>query len=665
MPRGHHSKVSSRNSTHSDRLPDALKNIDFELEDFLEHRPRTTQQIRLFKLLHLQIVENFSSCIILLNLLVIVLETDNVDLVEHVNWMFEVSNYIFLAIYSVEWCLRLFVYREDFWPDRWHLLDTFIIAADYFMILLALFVDSAPSLGWLRIFRLLRVGRSIKVMIAFPKLSLMVKGLFHAVEVIFWGCSLLSLTLVIFAIFAVQVVQPVNSRVTQNGLYEACERCPRAFESVPQSMLTFWQQIVTGDSWGQVSMPIIEEAPWTACFFGAVFAVINLMVLNIVLAVVVDSSQQVSLQDAAERAKEQQKIYMHHAKQLTHLCHDLDIDHSGELSKQELLNAFTTQPKFKELMYYMQIDINDCEAVFCMLDTDRSGAIDYQEFIVELTKMRTNDQSTMMMFLKYYVCEIRRMLGEAMESDNFKGALSGISMPKPPDLQAQHTMVCVPAEPTAAEALLASQPSAVAAREAAPEAAPEPQETLAPESTTARLAGDVECEICETLRDVQRTLNEDLVMMIQELAKKADAQSLLLSSLDLTATSLWRVEPLGALGDCSGGLENGNGLPLPQIIPPALVPQPPDKNQAQAAPQIRSPSNASGSSGGKRARRSPAPPPPVPLCGPPERLCSEVQTIGPSCGTSGSLLTVPTEQLPSGRRAEANGPNSGSGSRAR
>lgn len=85
-------------------------------------------------------------------------------------------------------------------------------------------------------------------------------------------------------------MQPVNLRVAETGVYEGCERCPRAFETTFSATMTFVQQIVAGDSWGLVTIPIIEEEPWMAFFFGSVFILVQLMVMNVILSMVVESS---------------------------------------------------------------------------------------------------------------------------------------------------------------------------------------------------------------------------------------------------------------------------------------------------------------------------------------------------------------------------------------
>ncbi len=44
----------------------------------------------------------------------------------------------------------------------------------------------------------------------------------------------------------------VSQEVATRGHYDDCERCSRAFESVAQSALTFTQQVIAGDAWGEV-----------------------------------------------------------------------------------------------------------------------------------------------------------------------------------------------------------------------------------------------------------------------------------------------------------------------------------------------------------------------------------------------------------------------------
>merc|ERR1711972_684873 len=110
----------------------------------------------------------------------------------------------------------------------------------------------------------------------------------------FWGSLLIFFTLGLFSIAGVVLIHPINHEVAASGIYEGCERCPRAFASVGQTMVTLSQQLLLGDSWGQVSIPIIEHSPLSAIYFISSYLLICLVLLNVILAVVVDSSNQTS-----------------------------------------------------------------------------------------------------------------------------------------------------------------------------------------------------------------------------------------------------------------------------------------------------------------------------------------------------------------------------------
>merc|ERR1719498_2235087 len=102
---------------------------------------------------------------------------------------------------------------------------------------------------------------------------------------------MICLVLTVWGILAVQLIHPINTHIaeTKPEIYDGCDRCPRAFSTVFDSALTFWKQLVAGDSWGQLCEPIIEEAPWTSIFFMLVLVTLNLTMLNCILAVVVEA----------------------------------------------------------------------------------------------------------------------------------------------------------------------------------------------------------------------------------------------------------------------------------------------------------------------------------------------------------------------------------------
>merc|ERR1719253_182942 len=154
---------------------------------------------------------------------------------------------------------------------------------------------------------------------------------------IFWGAVLLFFFLVVWSIVAVQFIHPLNATLTEEGYHKDCERCPRAYASVMESTLTFCQQIVAGDSWGQATIPIIEHYPATAFYFAGVFLSVGMAVLNLILGVVVSvaQSEHDRLKEEMSEAKRVQEMEVH--SHLLEICKEMDKDSNGELSKEEVL----------------------------------------------------------------------------------------------------------------------------------------------------------------------------------------------------------------------------------------------------------------------------------------------------------------------------------------
>jgi len=221
--------------------------------------------------------------------------------------------------------------------------------------------------------------------------------------------------LTLWSVIAVEVLHPINVRLADKGLYSDCTRCPRAFSTVMNSNLTFIQQIVAGDSWGQISVPIIEEEPLSALLFFGVMITINLGVLNLVLTVIVDIAQTAREQDTLRRIEEKANKFETARKELLTLCRELDADESGELSLDELMDGIDVNPRFAATMAVMDVRKEDMHIIFNILDEDNSGTVTYSEFVEHLHKMKSQDNHTMLIFIKGYLCEVRRKISEQMK----------------------------------------------------------------------------------------------------------------------------------------------------------------------------------------------------------------------------------------------------------
>merc|ERR1719378_1859285 len=115
--------------------------------------------------------------------------------------------------------------------------------------------------------------------------------------------------------------------------YNHCPRCAAGFNSVAASMLTLFQTVVAGDSWGQIGVPLIEHHPSLAPLFVAVVVTVSLGGMNLILAVIVDCAAEARENDLHRKTAERKKATEKGRQELLKLFYELDKDRSGTLSR--------------------------------------------------------------------------------------------------------------------------------------------------------------------------------------------------------------------------------------------------------------------------------------------------------------------------------------------
>lgn len=159
---------------------------------------------------------------------------------------------------------------------------------------------------------------------------------------------------------------------------------------------------------------MIEQRPLTAVFFLGVQVTISIGLMNLLLAVIVDRANEARHDDVKsllkEEAKEKKKLEQH----LLRVCASMDGDGTGSLTLQELYDGFRENDDFQTTLQAMDIAEGDLAAVFGILDGDGSGEVKYDEFVEEIWKMKSTDQQTMLIFIKFYVADLRNKVNDQL-----------------------------------------------------------------------------------------------------------------------------------------------------------------------------------------------------------------------------------------------------------
>merc|ERR1712066_1220142 len=149
------------------------------------------------------------------------------------------------------------------------------------------------------------------------------------------------------------------------------------------------------------------DEPWTIMIFLGVHITVNMGIMNLILAVIVDQANQARDDDHEQQLLEKSTMYVKAKAALYKLCEEMDQDKSGTLTAIELMRGVSTVPEFAAILKLMDVRADDIEIVFNILDYDKSGDVDYTEFVEQLHRMKTQDSHSLLIFIKHYVLECR------------------------------------------------------------------------------------------------------------------------------------------------------------------------------------------------------------------------------------------------------------------
>lgn len=213
-------------------------------------------------------VGHFIIAVILLNAVILGLDTSPAITAQYGAALITADK-ICLGIFIVELLLKLFAQGVKFFTKPWNIFDTLIVG-----------IALMPGSGSLAVLRALRVVRVFRLISVMPKLRFVVEALMSAVP------GMLSIGALLAVVFYVSGVMAA----TLFG-----ETFPQWFGGLPASLYTLFQ-IMTLESWSMgIVRPVMEKHWWAPAFFVPFILLSSFTVLNLFIAVIVDSMQTIHL----------------------------------------------------------------------------------------------------------------------------------------------------------------------------------------------------------------------------------------------------------------------------------------------------------------------------------------------------------------------------------
>ena len=179
---------------------------------------------------------------------------------------FELASRAFLAIFVVEALIKMAAVwprLRDYFTDGWNMFDFAVVA-----------VSLIPSTGGLAtLARLIRLFRVLRLMSALPDLQLIVATLIRSVPGMF---NVLALMSIVFYVYGVA------------GYHLFREFDPNHWRTLGISLLSLFR-IATLEDWTDIMYAALEHHWWAWAYFVSFVVVETFVVLNLFVAVVINS----------------------------------------------------------------------------------------------------------------------------------------------------------------------------------------------------------------------------------------------------------------------------------------------------------------------------------------------------------------------------------------
>jgi hypothetical protein len=168
--------------------------------------------------------------------------------------------------------------------------------------------------------------------------------------------------------------------------FEDNEIVQQQFGDFLRSMFTMVQLITMDTYCDDIIRPVAKEKPALAVFFVLFIAVGVFVVMNLVTAIIVDTAQNIVKQDTEQQAKEEENKKRRDLKLLSELFMEIDLDGSGELSRQEFFTSLKNE-KVKRMLTVMDMKVGELEETWDVLD-DGDGLLTIKEFTNGIRRMK-------------------------------------------------------------------------------------------------------------------------------------------------------------------------------------------------------------------------------------------------------------------------------------
>ena len=213
----------------------------------------------------------------------------------------------------------------------------------------------------------MRILRVIRIISFVNKLNIIVEAYGHALASVFWGMSLLVMSIYMFAILS------QSSIGSSEELRQKHPKAHNAFSTIPKSMVTLLQ-LMAFDNLDMVAWEIAPVLPYTWFLFLSYILFVSIGLLALVDGLFVQSILDQTEKHRDQKAKQQRKLRQKFLATVQTLFRTFDEDKGGTLDKEEMAGLIkaTTAEATSETLETVGLSVENLHKATEIADYDHS-----------------------------------------------------------------------------------------------------------------------------------------------------------------------------------------------------------------------------------------------------------------------------------------------------
>lgn len=316
----------------------------------------------------------------------------------------EITEVIFTLCFMTELYLRVMCYGYRIYCPKnkggvLNMVDLVVVIVTFFLSIVMPITGAVTGISFdagilsyitiLRAFRLLRLVRVLRKSVVLREVYFMLQGLTDSFGLLVWTILVLSCITYLWAVFGLVfisgTVKDMWHEETDIDEKNALQELFGYLNGIDVLMFTLIQ-VLTLDSWTGIVRPLVAQIWWSWVYFYGFIAVADLVLMNLITAMIVDSAVSKTANDQENAIRNMEKARMEELQSLQDIFTAMDTNGDGSLSWDEFEDAFEDDTLNKRWLL-LDVDRNECERLFQLLDSG-DGMIQTEEFFEGMKSMK-------------------------------------------------------------------------------------------------------------------------------------------------------------------------------------------------------------------------------------------------------------------------------------